>query len=253
MAEQTGRRRPAGKPTGKPASIEPFTKRTVELALKSQADDAIDHVNWLRKEHPGLPQADLVRKLETEFRKRVRRIGRESGAAGTPRSTTGTTSTGTETLEAAVFFVLAAAEAYNSPHSELRHREDLVRSVLLARSTDKAIRALASRTAPYWAGKAVAKIPETAYKPINKVMGPDFIVLSGQSGVFVIDEAAERGVGAGIGWATNGLFALWVVRASRKAFKSPDSAIDLEAVIVEEDIIVPDDVLDEGKTGPARE
>lgn len=249
MAEQTGRRRPAGRPT----TIEPFTRQTIERALKTKAEDAIDHVNCLRQEHPGLSQADLVRKLEAGFWKKARRIGSESGAAGTPRSTTAPTSAGTETLDAAVFFVLAIAEAHHSPHSELRHREDLVRSVLLAKSTDKAISALASRTAPYWAGLAVARIRETAYKPINRVMGDGFIVPPGGSGAIVIDEAAERVVGAGLGWATNTAYALWVVRASRKAFKSPDSAVDLEAVIVEEDIIVPDDVLDEGKSGPARD
>lgn len=248
LTQQRSGRGPAGKSRG---TIQPFTRRTVELALKTQADGAIDHVSWLRQEQPGLPQADIVRKLEAEFWKKARRIGRESGAAGTPRSTTGTTSTGTETLEAAVFFVLAVAEAYDSPHSELRHREDLVRSVLLARNTDKAISALASRTAPHWAGMAVAKIPETAYKPINKVLGDDFIVLSGQSGSFVIDEAAERGVGAALGWVTNTAFAWWVIRASRKSFKSPESADNLEAVVVE-DIIKPDDVTDEGKSGPTR-
>lgn len=252
LAQQRGGRRPAGRPTGKPGAIEPFTRRTVELALKTQADDAIGHVNGLRQEHPGLSQVELVRKLEAEFRKKARGIGRATGAAGTPRSTTATSSTGKETLEAAVFYVLAVAEAHDSPHSKLGYRENLVRSVLLAENTDKAIRALASRTAPHWAGKMVARIPEAAYQPINKVMGPDFIVLSGHSGVIVIDEWAERGVGAGLGLATNTAYAWWVIRNCRKAFKSPDTAVDPEAVIVEEDIIVPDDVLDEGKSGPAR-
>ncbi|MCI9870518.1 hypothetical protein [Arthrobacter humicola] len=249
MTQRRSGRRPAAKPKG---TIEPFTRRTVELALKTQADDAIEYVNWLRQEHPGHSQADLVRKLETKFWKDARQIGRESGAAGTPRNTIGADSTGTETLEAAVFFVLAVAEANSSPHSELRYREELVRSVLLAKGTDKAIQALASRTAPHWAGKVVAKIPEAAYKPINNVMGPDFIVKSGQSGVIVIDEVAERGVGAGIGLATNTAFAWWVIRASRRAFKRPDSAVaDLGVVIIEEDVIDPDEVV-EGKAGPGR-
>lgn len=98
---------------------------------------------------------------------------------------------------------------------------------------------------------AVAKIRETAYKPINWVLGDGFIVPPGESGLIVVDEAAERVVGAGLGWATNSVFAWWLIRASRKAFKSPESTDDLEAVVVE-DIIVPDDVLDEGKAGPAR-
>lgn len=249
MTQQRGGRRPAGKP----GTIEPFTRQTVELALETKADDAIDHVNWLRKEHFGLPQADLVGMLETKFRKDVRQIGRKSGAAGTPRNIMGTASPGRETLEAAVFFVLAVAEAHDSPHSELAYREELVRSVLLARSTDKAIRALASRTAPHWAGKMVSKIPDATYKPINRVMGPDFIVPSGQSGVIVIDEWVEREVGAGIGWATNTAFAWYVIRASRRAFNNPDSAAaDPDAVIIEEDVIAPDDVVDEGMAGSAR-
>lgn len=242
MTQQRRGRRPAGKP----GTIQPSTRQTVELALRTQADDAITHVNWLRKEHYGLPQAELVRMLETKFRKDARQIGQQSGAAGTPQIRTGTTSPGRETLEAAVFFVLAVAEANDSPHSELGYREELVRSVLLARSTDKAIRALASRTAPHWAGKIVSKIPEATYKPINKVMGPDFIVPSGQSGVIVVDEWAEREVGAGIGWVTNTAFAWYVIRASRRAFNSPDSAVaDPDAVIVEEDVIAPPDVVDD--------
>lgn len=258
MAEQTGRQRPGGKPRSqRPGAVKPFTDQTVELALKTQAPRAARYVKWLQKEDPNLSRTDIVKTLENKFRREALRIGRASGAAQASRDSAGVTATdrsaGKAVLEAAVFFILAVAEAQDIPLAELEFREELVRSVLLAKGTDNAVRLLTSQVAPRVASQITAKIPASTFKPINNLVGYRLITKRGQTGTFVIEDLAASGVGSLIGIGTNTAFAWHVIRASRSSFKKPD----LEGVILEdredtagrEDII---DIVDGGTPGPAR-
>lgn len=255
LAEQTGRRKPARKPAGRrPEAVEPFTDQTVEVALKSQAPRAVRYVKWPRKEDPNLSQTDLVRTLETKFRREAVRIGRASGAPHASRDAARIAATdrsaGKATLESAVFFILAVTEAHDIPLVELEFRERLVRSVLLAKGSDNAVRMLASQAAPRLASRITAKIPASTFKPINNFVGYPLITKRGQTGTFVIEDLAASGVGSLIGFGTNAAFAWHVIRASRSSFKKPD----LDGVIFEGDAIEPEaiiDIVDDGTPGPA--
>lgn len=258
LAEQTGHRRPAGKPfSQRPGAVKPFTDQTVELALKTQAPRAIRYVKWLQKEDPHLSQTDLVKTLENKFRREALRIGRASGAAQASRDSARVAATdrsaGKATLEAAVFFILAVTEAHDIPLAELEFREKLVRSVLLAKGTDNAVRMLTSQVAPRLASQITAKIPASTFKPINNLVGYRLITKRGQTGTFVIEDLAASGVGSLIGIGTNTAFAWHVIRASRSSFKKPD----LEGVILDEGEDAPGpedniDIVDDGAPGPAR-
>jgi hypothetical protein len=207
-------------------------------------------VKWLQKEDPNLSQADLVKTLEKKFRREAVHIGRASGAAQGSRDSARVAATdrsaGKATLEAAVFFILAVTEAHDVPLAELEFREKLVRSVLLAKGTDNAVRILTSQVAPRVASQITAKIPASTFKPINNFVGYRLITKRGQTGTFVIEDLAASGVGSLIGIGTNTAFAWHVIRASRNSFKKPD----LEGVILEgDDTTGPEAIIDIGDGG----
>lgn len=250
MAEQTGRRRPAGRPAGPGrGTIEPFTAQTVEAALKSQAHRAVRHVVRLRNEEPDLSDADILKKLEGKFRRDAFEIGRKAGAAAASEGTDGTatieTIAGRLTLESAVFYVLAATEAYEVPLTELEDREDLVRAVLLAEGTNKAVRRLASRAAPHVARKIVVKIPASSFKPINDAFGYRVVTKRGQTGDIVLEDAAAKITGGLIGIGTHVLFTQNVIRVTKRTLEGIRTASVREGDVLDES----DDIGDDGISG----
>lgn len=239
LTEHRGGRRPAGKPAVKaPAKAGPLTVQSVESALTTQAPRAVAHVRRIRKANPDMSREEILRRLETKFRLDAARTGRAAGAEASSGAGKAIDSgSGKATLEVAVFFVLAATEAYKVPLSELEYREEMVRAVLLVRKTDWAVRLLAARTAPHLAGKIMARIPASALRPINNVMGPRFMTLYGQSGGIVLADELEREVAGAFGSLTNSAFAWNVIRVTRQTLESSDFAFDVDGDIVDEDMV----------------
>lgn len=252
MAQQRGSRsgrRPSGQAS---AAVEVFTKKTVEAALVSQAHRAVGRVHRLRRADPKLSRDDLIKVLEDDFYEAAKRSGLSAGEAISSGSASAVSGTRKETLEAAVFFVLAATEAYEIPLSELEYREGVVRAVLLAKNADWLVNLLASKTAPHLAGKFVAWLPEPATRRIsriNDVMGPGFVVDQGEGG-FVIEKLVERGVGSAFGVITNAAFAWNVIRVTKGALHDLERSLALDGDIVGEDDGEPDDIVDSGTRGP---
>ncbi|TSE15712.1 hypothetical protein B1A87_007150 [Arthrobacter sp. KBS0703] len=251
MAQQSRGRKQAGRPAGPGrGAIEPFTAQTVDAALKSQAHRAVRHVVRLRNEHPDLSDADILKKLESKFRRDAFEIGRKAGAAaaseGTAPTATVDTIAGRLTLESAVFFVLAATEAYEVPLAELEDREDLVRAVLLAEGTNKAVRRLASRAAPHVARKIVVKIPASSFKPINDAFGYRIVTKRGQTGDIVLEDAAAKIAGSLIGIGTHVLFTQNVIRVTKRTLEGIREASGRKGDVLDE----PVEVVDEGTSGP---
>lgn len=254
MAQQRGGRSSGRRPAGQAsAAVEIFTKKTVEAALVSQTHRAVGHVHRLRQANPSLSRDDLIKVLVDEFYEAAKQSGLSAGAAISSGSAAAVSETRKETLEAAVFFVLAATEAYEIPLSELEYREGVVRAVLLAKNADWLVNLLASKTAPHWAGKFVAWLPEPAARRISRIndfMGPGFIVDQGE-GDIVIEKVVERGVGSTFGWLINTTFAWHVVRVTKGALNDLERSLALDGDIVGEDDGEPDDIVDSGTQGPA--
>ena len=252
LAEQRQGRRPGGRPTGQAsAAVDIFTEKTVEAALVSQASRAVGHVKRLRRADPNLSRDDLLKALEDRFYRATRRSGRAAGAAVSSGTASAISGTRKDTLEAAVFYVLAATEAYEIPLSELDYREGVVRAVLLAKKADWLVNLLASKTAPHWAGKFVAWLPEPATRRIgriNDVMGPEFVTEQGQGGI-VLEKVVEREVGSAFGWLTNTTFAWHVIRVTKGALNDLENDLALDGDIVGEDDGKPDD-MGSGTPGP---
>lgn len=252
LAEQRQGRRPGGRPTGQAsAAVDIFTEKTVETALVSQASRAVGHVKRLRRADPNLSRDDLLKALEDRFYRATRRSGRAAGAAVSSGTASAISGTRKDTLEAAVFYVLAATEAYEIPLSELDYREGVVRAVLLAKKADWLVNLLASKTAPHWAGKFVAWLPEPATRRIgriNDVMGPEFVTEQGQGGI-VLEKVVEREVGSAFGWLTNTTFAWHVIRVTKGALNDLENDLAIDGDIVGEDDGEPDD-MGSGTPGP---
>lgn len=83
----------------------------------------------------------------------------------------------------------------------------------------------AERTGQHWARQLVSKVPSTALKQINGVLGKNFVTKYGtKQGIIVLGRVAPFGIGAVIGGGANATVAALAVRAARRAFgPAPES------------------------------
>lgn len=236
MDEHSRSRRSKRKPAGKVVvKATTHTVQTVEAALKIETPRAVDYVKKMRKANPGMSRADLLQILESKFRLDAALSGREAGAAIFSGAASAAFAR-KETLEVAVFFVVAATEAYGIPLSALEYRKELVRAVLLVKKSDWAASLLATRTAPHWAGKIVARIPDSSTRRINAVMGEKFFTLEDADGGIVLAEAVERELASTFGSLANSAFAWNVMRVTRRTLESSELAFGIDGDVVDEDL-----------------
>ena len=179
-----------------------------------------------RQRHPGASPAEVTKTLERMYFSALTGQGAAIGAtAAAPGAGTGVVLalSGGEvlsTLELTTLFVLSLAEIHGIPWDELERRRTLVMGVLLGSSGGASpIPKVAERTGQHWAREVVAKVPASTLKPINKVLGRNFVTKYGtKQGIIVLGQVVPFGFGAGIGGGLSALLAWGAIRAARRAF-----------------------------------
>lgn len=73
--------------------------------------------------------------------------------------------------------------------------------------------------------QVVAKVPVETLRPINRILGRNFITKYGtKQGIIVLGRVAPFGIGAVIGGGANAALATLAVRAARRAFGPPTTS-----------------------------
>lgn len=81
---------------------------------------------------------------------------------------------------------------------------------------------LAGRTGPHAARQIVTKIPMTAIRAMNKILGRNFITKYGtKQGVLVLGRELPFGLGAAIGAGGNAVVGYLTIRTARAVFGPP--------------------------------
>ncbi|MEU7791117.1 hypothetical protein [Amycolatopsis sp. NPDC049159] len=179
-----------------------------------------------RQRNPDATPAEVVRTLERMYVSALAGTGAAVGAtAAAPAVGTGVAlalSAGEafSSLELSTLFVLSVAEVHGVQLDEIERRRTLVMGILLGQSGSSTIVGKAAeRTGQHWARQLVSKVPATALKQINGVLGKNFVTKYGtKQGIIVLGRVAPFGIGAVIGGGANATVAAMAVRAARRAF-----------------------------------
>lgn len=221
----------------------------VDSALKAQASPAVAYVQRMRNKTPNLTPANILGKLERQLLAVTTTsgaaVGATAAAPGVGKAATAALTVGEKAVSVpfAVFYILAVAEVHQIPPADIEHRRKLALSILLAQGSETAIPKVAKRTGQHWARKTMNAIPGSALKPINNVLGENFVTKYGdKEGIIVLAKVIPYAMGAAIGGGYSFVTTYAIIRASRLAFGKPKPAFDLEDVVV-----------DSGKPRPDRE
>ncbi|MGO4230448.1 hypothetical protein AB4Y72_16490 [Arthrobacter sp. YAF34] len=213
----------------------------INSILKGQASPAAAHVRKLRTKHPRLTPAAILKKLETELLITTSAAGAAAGATsaapgiGKAAALAITLGGPAVSLPAAVFYILAVAEVYQIPPSDIEHRRKLALSILLEQGADSAIPNFAKKTSQHWTRKTLKAIPGSVLKPINGLFHPNFITKTGPTGTIVLKTVLPYALGAVIGAGFTFATTSSVIAATRLAFGPPKPFFD-EDILEGEDL-----------------
>lgn len=208
-----------------PTSETALPLRLLDSALAAQEPLVEKHVAWLRKNRPDASPAQILKRLESEFRGATITAGAGVGAtAAVPGIGTGAAvvMSGAEAmsfLQASALYVLSRAHLQGIEVAGVEHRRGLLMAILLGDSGTKSVGKVAERTGRHWAKQIVNGIPASQLKAINKVLGHNFVTKYGtKQGVIVLGRTVPFGIGMAIGGGANALASHGVIRASHRAF-----------------------------------
>ncbi|WP_326948826.1 hypothetical protein OG439_08555 [Amycolatopsis sp. NBC_01307] len=204
----------------------------LDKAIGMQTPLVRKNIARARQRNPEATPAEVVRTLERMYVSTLAGSGAAVGAtAAAPAVGTGialalSAGEAFSSLELSALFVLSVAEVHGVPLDEIERRRTLVMGILLGQSGSSTIVGKAAeRTGQHWARQLVSKVPSTALKQINGVLGKNFVTKYGtKQGIIVLGRVAPFGIGAVIGGGANATVAALAVRAARRAFgPAPES------------------------------
>ncbi len=124
------------------------------------------------------------------------------------------------TLNWSAVYVLALAEVHSVNLIEVERRKTLLMTVLMGNSAQAATAKVAERTGKHWSKKIIARVPTSALRGINSVMGRNFVTLQGtRQGIIVLGKVVPFGVGAVIGGVMNFGAATAIVKSAHRVFE----------------------------------
>jgi hypothetical protein len=173
--------------------------------------------------------AKVIRKLERMYLSTLTRQGAALGAlSAAPGDGTGAALAGAEVfsvLEPTILFALSLAEVHGVPMGELERRGILAMGITLGGSGSSVIPKVAGRTGRHWGREFVDRVPGPTLKPINDVLGPNFVTKHGtREGIIVLGHVVPLIFGAVIGGSANAVLGRAVIQAFRLAFgPAPDA------------------------------
>jgi hypothetical protein len=210
-----------------PAGVERALDAALDRALAIQRPAVQIYLDRLRRQHPEMTPAEVVRQLERRYLVAVTGIGGASGAAaavpgvGTAATVASGAAEVTAFVSASALFVLALAELHGVPVSDPEVRRALVVSVLVGQGAIPALEAGAAAEA-HWAHVLARATPRDRIAVVNSYLGRLLLRRFGarQSALF-IGRALPLGVGAAIGAGGNAALARSAIAAARKGFGPP--------------------------------
>lgn len=201
-------------------------------ALELQHPLAAENVARLRRVHPDKSPEELIKHLNKMYLGAVATTGAGAGAAAiVPNGWVQVPVAAAELatfLEASVLYALSVAEVHGVHAEDIERRKLLVMSVLVGDSVaKKSLEPVIGKTVPYWGKAIVKRIPNSAIKTANKVLGPRFITKYGtKQGALVLGKQLPMFIGVGVGAAGNGAFGWFVIRSARTILGPPPLSWD---------------------------
>lgn len=195
----------------------------------------------IKKQHPEWSQSDIIKKLERRYITEVTSAGVAVGAAaavpgvGTMAAiTAGTLADATAWVLATSTLVYGMLAVQDVELEDIEYERSLILGIIAGGSAQGTMKKTAERTGQYWGRAAIKKVPGSALKPINKVLGRNFVTKAGSTGVVRLGTAMPFGIGAAIGGTMNYAVALGTIKGIRaalaEAFDSDDDLVEAEVI-----------------------
>jgi hypothetical protein len=207
-----------------PAGVERALDLALDKALAIQRPAVQSYLNRVRRRHPDLTPAQLVRQLERRYVAAVAGIGGASGAAaampgvGTAATVASGAAEVTAFVSTSALYVLALAELHGVPVSDPEVRRALVVSVLVGEGGIAAVQGAAATDA-HWAHVLARATPRDKIAALNSYLGRLLLRRLGtRQGALLAGRALPLGVGAAIGAGGNAALARGAIAAARRAF-----------------------------------
>jgi hypothetical protein len=210
-----------------PPAVERALDAALDKALQAERPVVLGYLDRVRRRHPDMTPADVVRQLERRYLVAVVGIGGASGAAAAVPGIGTATTVASGAAEIAAFvsasamYVLALAELHGLPVSDPEVRRALVVSVLVGESGVPALERAASGER-HWAQVLTRSTPRERIAGINGYLGRMLLRRLGtRQGALLVGRALPLGVGAAIGAGGNAALARAAIAAARRAFGPP--------------------------------
>lgn len=210
--------------------------QALDKSIEAAGKLARQRVDALRRKHPDLSDAQLLKKVNTAFSSAVTTTGAATGAmaaapgVGTAVSLVAAAGDASWFLGAASAYVLSAAELRGIKAESFEHQRALVLMVLAGGGGSTFFSRAASRTGPHLGKIVTNAVPLSTIRSINKVLGAHFVTKYGtKRGIIAIGKVAPFGVGFAIGAGGNLVMARGVVKTAKIMFDSADALNSADA------------------------
>jgi hypothetical protein len=209
--------------------------QTLDKSIEAAGNVARQRVEGLRRKHPDLSDAQLLKKVDTAFTSAVTTTGAATGAmaaapgVGTAAGLVAAAGDTSWFLAAAAGYVLSAAELRGIKVEDFEHQRALVLMVLAGGGGSTFFTKTASRTGPHLGKIVTNAVPLSTIRSINKVLGAHFITKYGtKRGIIAIGKVAPFGVGLAIGAGGNLMMARGVIKTAKLMFDSAEALNDAD-------------------------
>jgi hypothetical protein len=204
--------------------------QALDKSIEAAGKLARQRVEALRRKHPDLSDAQLLKKVNTAFSSAVTTTGAATGAVaaapgvGTAAGLVAAAGDTSWFLAAASAYVLSAAELRGIEVENFEHQRALVLMVLAGGGGSTFFSKAASRTGPHLGKIVTNAVPLSTIRSINKVLGAHFITKYGtKRGIIAIGKVAPFGVGFAIGAGGNLVMARGVIKTAKVMFDSAEA------------------------------
>jgi hypothetical protein len=211
------------------ADLGRFVHLALEQAPKIRDTVVRENIACARRHNPDATPAQVIRNLEGSYLSTLTRRGVAVGALSVaPGDGSGAAlqqGAVLSMLELTTMFARSLAEVHGIPRNDLERRSILVMGITLGGSSSSVIPKVARLTGNHWGRELVDRVPGSTLKPINDVLGNNFITKYGtKGGVIVLGQVAPIVFGAVIGGGANAVLGWSVIQAFRRAFgPAPDA------------------------------
>jgi hypothetical protein len=212
----------------------------LDKALAVQRPAVQSYLDRVRRKHPEMTPAEVVRQLERRYLAAVMGIGGASGAAaavpgtGTAASLASGAAEVTAFVSATALYVLTLAELHGVPVSDPEVRRALVVSVLIGEAGIAALEGGEMLAEKHWAHVLARATPRDKVTMVNSYLARRLVRRLGtRQGALLVGRALPLGIGAAIGAGGNAALARGAIGTARKGFgpapkKFPPRVIDVQ-------------------------